>query len=290
MFNQDVPKLWNALFKHLNKHCSTAWPASYWTIETKDILPQKPHRQHWWWGRIYNADSVFWWQTWGNQYYKISDRSCQGLQLLNPFVMLETELWLETTGLVILGGNQPQLGSKSCKVEIDRGGVWKRHADQMTTTDVGNGIEDEPVSNGSWTRVEVGQARWLCWPELPIIPEVPMPAVQNTEPGDKLPRWPLHHHCQPPPPPPPHQHRDHLDNDQLTLGTVWTNDQEANTLLLCLYEGEDSELTYSIYQYMYRIVVVCDWVDSPYIMCPRKICLHQACRTPQTALFTKVTT
>ena len=26
------------------------------------------------------------------------------------------------------------------------GGVWKRHADQMTTTGVGNGIEDEPVS------------------------------------------------------------------------------------------------------------------------------------------------
>ncbi|KAL5500081.1 hypothetical protein EMCRGX_G011582 [Ephydatia muelleri] len=31
-------------------------------------------------------------------------------------------------------------------VEIDGGGVWKRHADQMTTTDVGNGIEDEPGS------------------------------------------------------------------------------------------------------------------------------------------------
>ena len=31
----------------------------------------------------------------------------------------ETELWLQTTGLVILGGKQPQLGSKSCKVEID---------------------------------------------------------------------------------------------------------------------------------------------------------------------------
>ena len=32
------------------------------------------------------------------------------------------------------------------------------------------------------------------------------------------------------------------------------DDQEANTL----NEGEDCELTYSIYQYMYRIVVVCD--------------------------------
>ena len=73
------------------------------------------------------------------------DRSCLGLQLLNAFVILETELWLEITGLVILGGNQPQLGSTSCKVEIDGGGVWKRHADQMTTTGVGNGIEDEPV-------------------------------------------------------------------------------------------------------------------------------------------------
>eukprot|EP00731_Ephydatia_muelleri_P033278 Em0027g26a len=76
----------------------------------------------------------------------IITRSCRGLQLLNAFVMLETELWLETTGLVILGGNQPQLGSKSCKVEIDGGRVWKRHADQMTTTGVGNGIEDEPGS------------------------------------------------------------------------------------------------------------------------------------------------
>ena len=53
---------------------------------------------------------------------------------------------LEITGLVILCGDQPQLGSKSCKVEIDGGGVWKRHADQMTTTGVGNGIEDEPGS------------------------------------------------------------------------------------------------------------------------------------------------
>ncbi|KAL5500097.1 hypothetical protein EMCRGX_G011600 [Ephydatia muelleri] len=53
---------------------------------------------------------------------------------------------VKATGLVILGGKQPQLGSKSCKVEIDGGGVWKRHADQMTTTGVGNGIEDEPGS------------------------------------------------------------------------------------------------------------------------------------------------
>ena len=68
------------------------------------------------------------------------DRSCRGLQLLNAFVMLETELWLEITGLVILGGNQPQLGCKSCKVEIDGAEVWKRQADQMTATGVGNGI------------------------------------------------------------------------------------------------------------------------------------------------------
>ena len=65
---------------------------------------------------------------------------------MNVFLILETELWLEITSLVILGGNQPQLDSKSCKVEIDGGGVWKRHADQMTTTGVGNGIEDEPGS------------------------------------------------------------------------------------------------------------------------------------------------
>ena len=57
----------------------------------------------------------------------MSDRSCQGLQLLKAFVMLETELWLGITGLVILGGDQPQLGSKSCKVEIDGAEVWKRH-------------------------------------------------------------------------------------------------------------------------------------------------------------------
>ena len=82
-----------------------------------------------------------------NQCFKMSlDRSCQGLQLLNAFVMLETELWLEITGLVILGGKQPQLSSKSCKVEIDGAEVWKRQADQMTATGVGNGIEDEPVS------------------------------------------------------------------------------------------------------------------------------------------------
>ena len=60
-------------------------------------------------------------------------------------MILETEL-LGITSLVILGGKQPQLGSKSCKVEIDGGGVWKRHADQMITTGVGNGIEDEPGS------------------------------------------------------------------------------------------------------------------------------------------------
>ena len=55
---------------------------------------------------------------------------------------------LGITGLVILGGNQSELGSKSCKVETDGGGVWKRHicTDQMTITGVGNGIEDEPVS------------------------------------------------------------------------------------------------------------------------------------------------
>eukprot|EP00731_Ephydatia_muelleri_P011845 Em0006g739a len=64
----------------------------------------------------------------------------------NKLVMLETELWLQITGLVILCGKQPQLGSKSCMVEIDGGGVWKRYADQMTTTGVGNGIEDEPGS------------------------------------------------------------------------------------------------------------------------------------------------
>eukprot|EP00731_Ephydatia_muelleri_P011870 Em0006g764a len=76
----------------------------------------------------------------------MSDRSCRGLQLLNKIFDFGNGLWLETTDLVILGGKQPHLGSKSCKVEIDGGGVWKRHADQMTTTGVGNGIEDEPAS------------------------------------------------------------------------------------------------------------------------------------------------
>ncbi|KAL5500094.1 hypothetical protein EMCRGX_G011597 [Ephydatia muelleri] len=93
------------------------------------------------------------------------DRSCLGVQLLNAFVMLETELWLQITGLVILGGKQPQLGSKSCKVEIDGGEVWKRHADQMTTTGVGNGIEV------AWQLNQSG------------VPEV-LPDSSDTEPGD----------------------------------------------------------------------------------------------------------
>ncbi|KAL5500033.1 hypothetical protein EMCRGX_G011526 [Ephydatia muelleri] len=76
----------------------------------------------------------------------VEDIKLGALQLLKAFVMLETELWLEITGMVILGGKQPQLGSKSCKVEIDGAEVWKRQADQMTTTGVGNGIEDEPGS------------------------------------------------------------------------------------------------------------------------------------------------
>ena len=40
--------------------------------------------------------------------------------------------------------------------------------------------------------------------------------------------------------------------------TICTDDQEANTIFRhqCLNEGENCELTYSIY--MYRIVVVCD--------------------------------
>ncbi|KAL5500181.1 hypothetical protein EMCRGX_G011695 [Ephydatia muelleri] len=95
------------------------------------------------------------------------------LQLLNAFVMLETELWLEITGLVILGGKQPQLGSKSCKVEIDGGGVWKRHADQMTTTGFGNGIEDEPASMAV-------EPEWRLDRQVPEV----LPDSSDTEPGD----------------------------------------------------------------------------------------------------------
>ena len=122
-------------------HFSTAWPASYWTTETQDILPQKPHRQHWL--STMQTQSL---EAWHGEISVLKCHSTGALQLLKAFVMLETELWLEITILVILGGKQPQLGSKSCKVEIDGGGVWKRHADQMTTTGVGNGIEDEPGS------------------------------------------------------------------------------------------------------------------------------------------------
>ncbi|KAL5500114.1 hypothetical protein EMCRGX_G011618 [Ephydatia muelleri] len=75
--------------------------------------------------------------------------------------------------LVILGGKQPQLGSKSCKVEIDGGGVWKRHADQMTTTGVGNGIEDEPVSMAV-------KPEWRLDRQVPEV----LPDSSDTEPGD----------------------------------------------------------------------------------------------------------
>ncbi|KAL5500173.1 hypothetical protein EMCRGX_G011685 [Ephydatia muelleri] len=86
--------------------------------------------------------------------------------------MLETELWLQITGLVILCGKQPQLGSKSCMVEIDGGGVWKRYADQMTTTGVGNGIEDEPGS--------MAVKEWRLDRQVPEV----LPDSSDTEPGD----------------------------------------------------------------------------------------------------------
>ena len=93
------------------------------------------------------------------------------------------------------------------------------------------------------------------------VPEV-LPDSSDTEPGDmpgKLTSVNSTSPLAPPPPPPP----------PINAGTiwttdnyhqVWTNDQEANTLFRhqCLNEEEDCELTYSIYQYMYRIVVVCD--------------------------------
>ncbi|KAL5500061.1 hypothetical protein EMCRGX_G011559 [Ephydatia muelleri] len=129
------------------------------------------------------------------------DRSCRGVQLLNAIVIMETELWLGITGLVILGGNQPQLGSKSCKVEIDGGGVWKRHADQMTTTGVGNGIEDEPGS------MAVDQSG---------VPEV-LPDSSDTEPGDMPGKLTSVNSTSPLA---PHHHRNHLDNGQLSLGLV----------------------------------------------------------------------
>ena len=39
-----------------------------------------------------------------------------------------------------------RIGQQVMQGEIDGSEVWKRHADQMTTTGVGNGIEDEPGS------------------------------------------------------------------------------------------------------------------------------------------------
>ncbi|KAL5500112.1 hypothetical protein EMCRGX_G011616 [Ephydatia muelleri] len=134
----------------------------------------------------------------------MSDRSCQGLQLLNAFVMLETELWLGITGRVILGGKQPQFGSKSCKVEIDGGGVWKRHADQMTTTGVGNGIEDEPVSMAV-------EPEWRLDRQVPEV----LPDSSDTEPGDMPGKLTSVTTTSPLA---PHQRRNHLDNGQLSLG------------------------------------------------------------------------
>ncbi|KAL5500183.1 hypothetical protein EMCRGX_G011698 [Ephydatia muelleri] len=120
--------------------------------------------------------------------------------------MLETELWLEITGLVILGGKQPQLGSKSCKVEIDEGGVWKRHADQMTTTGVGNGIEDEPASMAV-------EPEWSCHNPVPEV----LPDSSDTEPGDMPGKLTSVNSTSPLA---PHQRRNHLDNRQLSLGLV----------------------------------------------------------------------
>ena len=41
-----------------------------------------------------------------------------------------------------------KLGNKSYRVETDGGGVWKRHADQMTATHIENGIVDtHPLRN-----------------------------------------------------------------------------------------------------------------------------------------------
>ncbi|KAL5500136.1 hypothetical protein EMCRGX_G011640 [Ephydatia muelleri] len=132
------------------------------------------------------------------------DRSCLDVQLLNAFVMLETELWLGITGLVILGGKQPQLSSKSCKVEIDGGGVWKRHADQMTTTGVGNGIEDEPVSMAV-------EPEWRLDRQVPEV----LPDSSDTEPGDMPGKLTSVNSTSPLD---PHQRRNHLDIGQLSPG------------------------------------------------------------------------
>ncbi|KAL5500049.1 hypothetical protein EMCRGX_G011544 [Ephydatia muelleri] len=134
------------------------------------------------------------------------DRSCLDVQLLNAFVMLETELWLGITGLVILGGKQPQLSSKSCKVEIDGGGVWKRHADQMTTTGVGNGIEDEPVSMAV-------EPEWRLDRQVPEV----LPDSSDTEPGDMPGKLTSVNSTSPLD---PHQRRNHLDIGQLSPGLV----------------------------------------------------------------------
>ncbi|KAL5500184.1 hypothetical protein EMCRGX_G011699 [Ephydatia muelleri] len=94
------------------------------------------------------------------------------------------------------------MGSKSCKVEIDGGGVWKRHADQMTTTGVGNGIEDEPVSMAV-------ESEWSLDRQVPEV----LPDSSDTEPGDMPGKLTSVNSTSPLA---PHQRRNHLDNGQLS--------------------------------------------------------------------------
>ena len=69
-----------------------------------------------------------------------------------------------------------KLGSKSYRVETDGGGVWKRHADQMTATR----IEKGTVDSEKGTTEEPG---WEQGDPTAVIPEVPRPVVGDAVPG-----------------------------------------------------------------------------------------------------------
>ena len=62
-----------------------------------------------------------------------------------------------------------KLGSKSYRVETDGGGVWKRHADQMTATRIEKGTTEEPG--------------WEQGDPTAVIPEVPRPVDGDATPG-----------------------------------------------------------------------------------------------------------
>ena len=67
-----------------------------------------------------------------------------------------------------------KLGSKSYQVETDGGGVWKRHADQMTATE--KGTVDSEKGTAEVPECEQGDP-------TAVIPEVPRLVVGDVAPG-----------------------------------------------------------------------------------------------------------